>query len=530
LPIDTILNALTAYGKIPKGHSPSWSVCCPAHDDQHPSLSVDLTPDGKVLVYCQAGCSTPAVLGALGLSMCDLAPEERQRDSNELWTPRGEALVAYDYNDEYGTLLYQVLRLQDKGFMQRRPDPVRAGKWEWRLGNVRLVPYRLSKVIRTIRDGGTVFIVEGEKDVHAIERAGETATCNSGGAGKWKPEFAEFFDGADVVVVADKDTPGYKHARMVAASLVDHALTVRLTESASGKDVSDHLSAGLPLDELIVLDADEPEADLAPDLHEFIGQGDEYDWLVPGLLERGDRLMLTGAEGIGKSQLVQQLAVCLSAGIDPITLNHIEPLRVLLVDCENGNRHARRKLRPLRDLAAQTGRPVPAGGMRVVMKPSGVDLTTADDAAWLLERVIAHKPDVLVIGPLYRLHAQNPNDEMAARQTVAALDAARVAAQCAVILEAHAGHGEAGKKRAIRPTGSSLWLRWPEFGYGLAMAQEDAQGNAIRVDFKHWRGPRDERAWPRELRRAKHAGEWPWVSTLWDKDATPPPKTTGQAF
>ena len=498
-------------------------MCCPAHDDHNPSLSVTLKPDGKVLVNCQTGCSAEAVVSALGLSMCDLAADER-RDSNELWTPRGDAVAAYDYTDEHGSLLYQVLRLPDKSFMQRRPDPTRDGKWEWRLGNVRMVPYRLGRVIRTIRDGGTVFVVEGEKDVHAVEGAGFTATCNSGGAGKWKPEFAEFFDGADVIVVADKDAPGYRHARMVAASLADHTPSVRLAESASGKDVSDHLAAGLAIEELTRLDPEEVEVDLAPDLHEFIDQGTEYDWLVPGLLERGDRLMITGNEGIGKSQYLQQIAVCLAAGVDPVMLKSIEPLRVLLVDCENGPRHARRKLRPLRDLANFSGHPVPKGNMRVVMKPSGIDLTAEDDSAWLLERVVAHKPDVLVIGPLYRLHAQNPNDELAARKTVGAIDAARVAAQCAVIMEAHAGHGETGRPRSPRPTGSSLWLRWPEFGYGLVVTAEDQYGNATCVDFKSWRGPRDERTWPRELRRGG-PGEWPWTSTLWDKDAVPPDRT-----
>lgn len=40
-------------------------VHCPAHDDEHPSLSVDTGHDGRVLVHCFAGCTQEAVIGAL---------------------------------------------------------------------------------------------------------------------------------------------------------------------------------------------------------------------------------------------------------------------------------------------------------------------------------------------------------------------------------------------------------------------------------------------------------------------------------
>lgn len=42
-----------------------WTARCPAHDDHNPSLSVTDGDDGKVLVYCHAGCSQEAVIGEL---------------------------------------------------------------------------------------------------------------------------------------------------------------------------------------------------------------------------------------------------------------------------------------------------------------------------------------------------------------------------------------------------------------------------------------------------------------------------------
>ena len=62
-------------------------------------------------------------------------------------------------------------------------------------------------------------MVEGEKDVHALERAGVVATCNPGGAGKWREEYSEVLREAVVVIIADKDKPGQAHARQVMASL-----------------------------------------------------------------------------------------------------------------------------------------------------------------------------------------------------------------------------------------------------------------------------------------------------------------------
>lgn len=47
-------------------------VRCPAHNDRRPSLLLVHHQGGKVGVHCRAGCPTPAVLTAAGLSMSDL--------------------------------------------------------------------------------------------------------------------------------------------------------------------------------------------------------------------------------------------------------------------------------------------------------------------------------------------------------------------------------------------------------------------------------------------------------------------------
>ena len=42
-----------------------WTARCPAHDDRTPSLSIRDADDGKVLLYCHAGCRQEGVIAAL---------------------------------------------------------------------------------------------------------------------------------------------------------------------------------------------------------------------------------------------------------------------------------------------------------------------------------------------------------------------------------------------------------------------------------------------------------------------------------
>lgn len=246
---------------------------------------------------------------------------------------------------------------------------------------------------------------------------------------------------------------------------------------------------------------------LPPTLGEFLSVDDPGpDWIIPGLLERHDRLLVVAGEGVGKSVLIRMLAVATAAGIHPFNGAHFTPRKVLVVDCENSARQSRRRLTPLRDIAVSQGRN-PDANMRIEIRPEGLDLTGGTDAAKLLRLAARLKPDLLCIGPLYRLHAGDPNDEGPARKVAAALDAARVEAGCAVITECHAGHGITGQKRDLRPYGSSLWRRWPESIRGLRPVK--GRRDLVTVETAG-RFDRDERDWP-ELLRWGGQGQWPWV-------------------
>lgn len=487
-----------------------YSARCPAHDDSTASLSVSRGDGQPVVLHCHAGCNPDDIIAKLGLTWEQLTnPREKREDT---------AVRAYDYTDENGILLYQVVRQPDKRFLQRIPDPTAQSGWTWRLGNTRRVLYRLGELIQGIKDGREVWIPEGEKDADTFAGLNMIATCNSGGAGKWLPEFAVFFADAIVTIVADRDDPGYEHARRIRDSLIGIATSVQMVEAKSGKDATDHFSAGHTVDEFVVIwsDREEPELDLDPDLWEFLGTVDEEpDWVVPGLLERRDRLIFTGFEGLGKSMMLRQMAVTIAAGLHPFRFTSITPRRVLMIDCENSERQSRRRFRPLADASIDCMHRVPDGALRLIHRPEGLDLTSSRDEEWLMERVTANKPDILFIGPFYRLHNANINDEVAAKRVLGILDRARVKADCALVIEAHAGHGKDKEgNRSPRPAGSSVLLRWPEFGIGITPPEDDDREAGVRckeVRVVPWRGGRDERYWPDTMGWNPKDYGWPWL-------------------
>ncbi|MBB4935675.1 hypothetical protein F4561_006584 [Lipingzhangella halophila] len=272
-----------------RSHHGYYMARCPAHDDGRASLSVSAGKEHPVVFTCHAGCESHVILDALGLDWDALcAPRDEQRHRGE-WTPYGEATAVYPYADEHGQVLYEVLRTLDKQFPVRVPDRTKRSGYRWSLKDTRRVLYRLPQVLAAAADGRTVYVVEGEKDAERLVAAGCEATCNPGGAGKWRTEYAQHLAGAHVVIVADNDAPnekgrrsGWEHARTVGQSLSGVAASVRAVQAAAGKDATDHLAAGYPVEAFVDLDpaTGEPHADEGqerPEPSHTVPQDDETD-------------------------------------------------------------------------------------------------------------------------------------------------------------------------------------------------------------------------------------------------------------
>lgn len=247
----------------------------------------------------------------------------------------------------------------------------------------------------------------------------------------------------------------------------------------------------------------------AKTLAEILDGSDHYDWVIPGLLERQDRLILTGAEGAGKTTLARQVCVMAAAGLHPLnrdidvhgrsTAQMIQPVRVLVIDAENTEKQWRRATRHTAKLAAADGVLDPGQEMHVVAGHR-IDVTRGVHLGEIHRLVDQHKPDLLYIGPLYKItHGAIMTDDDAAPLLVA-LDSLRERG-LALLMEAHAAKGDGHGTRDLRPRGSAALMGWPEFGLGLHPFDDGS------VELKRWRGDRDQRGWPTILERGI---DWPW--------------------
>lgn len=245
----------------------------------------------------------------------------------------------------------------------------------------------------------------------------------------------------------------------------------------------------------------------APLLRDILDGPDDYDWIIPNLLEKRDRLVITGGEGAGKSFFVQQLAICAAAGIHPTTFDPVPPVRVLVIDAENSEMQWRRRVRPLVIQATRAGQVDPSTTLRLACVPR-LNITSEKDLASVHNLVEEHQPEILVIGPLYRLLPRAIQSDDDAAPLINALDSLRARGP-ALVMEAHAGHAKDGAgERDLRPRGSSALMGWPEFGLGLRLIPpRDDYDTEIRAQLVRWRGDRDQRAWPITLKRGGH---WPW--------------------
>ncbi|MCG6534154.1 MAG: AAA family ATPase [Syntrophales bacterium LBB04] len=243
-PVDLVLSKLKNVKKIKGG----WTAKCPCHDDDKNSLCISEGADGRVLLYCHAGCHFKNIVTTLGFEVSEMFAEDTQL-KNKHYTPktwnRQMVIKTYDYTDEKGNLLYQVCRTVKKEFPVRRPDGKKG--WIWGLGDISPVLYRLPSVIEAVTKGETIFVVEGEKDADRLCELGLPATTNPMGAGKWRDSYSHHFKNANVVILPDNDEPGIKHAENVAEKLygiVSSAKIVHLPGVPEKGDISDWMEQG----------------------------------------------------------------------------------------------------------------------------------------------------------------------------------------------------------------------------------------------------------------------------------------------
>lgn len=312
-----------------------------------------------------------------------------------------------------------------------------------------------------------------------------------------------------------------RHLDTYVARLIEHAARRQLLHVAEGaqahvhdgeeaSDVSEWIT-----DQLSRIET--PRAGPPPDLYWADELADlkvaksRADWVIPGVLRERWRILIVAGEGVGKTMMLRQWAIAAAAGVHPFTLQPIPAVPSLLVDVEN----------PLDIVSEGVGVMVHTAGStvaRVWHRDGGIDLRTRADRRDFEAVLHATQPRLVCMGPVYKLYlkASRESDEDAVREVQAIIDRLRARFGFALMLEHHAPKANGWGKRQMDPYGSSLWLRWPEFGLSLEEPSKDESSKMPRGSLKvsHFRGPRAEVNWPNQLHRAGNG--WAWVG--WWKD------------
>ena len=193
----------------------SYQVQCPAHKDDKASLTIS-EEDGKILLYCHAGCDTKNILNAIGLQEKDLF--------NNPINNKPKIVKEYYYTDENNKPLYKVIRYEPKSFVQARYDN---GNWIFKMTGVRYVLYNLHNVSKS----DEIYFVEGEKDADNLNSIGLVATTTAGGASgfnKRAKEYCDLLKDKTVFIIPDNDKPGYKYAEDISNSLKGIAKSTKI--------------------------------------------------------------------------------------------------------------------------------------------------------------------------------------------------------------------------------------------------------------------------------------------------------------
>jgi Protein of unknown function (DUF3987)/CHC2 zinc finger len=228
-------------GRVPKlkQHGAEWRGPCPVHDGKDDNFAVD-PATGRC--FCHSQCQQGWDMAGLEMELTRCGYADAVARTTGISPPAERKVAEYDYRDEAGELLYQVIRYGPKTFHQRRPTA--PGLWLWGLADVRRVLYRLPRIAQA-SPGVLVHIVAGEQDVETLERFDMLATCNSGGAGKWRPEYTGTLRGRPVAITPDNDEPGLKHGAAVARCLLGVAGAVWwMPLPKAYKDASDFFARG----------------------------------------------------------------------------------------------------------------------------------------------------------------------------------------------------------------------------------------------------------------------------------------------
>lgn len=239
--------------QVTKRYGDKAQCKCPAHDDRQASLTI--TKGEKCTLFrCHAGCTLDNILSAAGLEKKDTFYDSEipKQSTWRFYVENREKRrieAVYNYVSSNGKYAYTKLRLKGKkilyGILKNErftyglPKNVSRKTLKAIYGN----PTDLNKAISK---GIPILIPEGEKDVDTLKKQGYTA-FTYGGSNDWQPAFAELVKRAEVIILADNDSPGLTVANTILHDVQNVAKSARIIvpmPDIPKADISDYFQAG----------------------------------------------------------------------------------------------------------------------------------------------------------------------------------------------------------------------------------------------------------------------------------------------
>jgi hypothetical protein len=308
---------------------------------------------------------------------------------------------------------------------------------------------RLGMFHGPLEDSTYCFLVEGETDTMRLWQEGIKTVYGIPGAYSLKQEDADILSKYDIVYVVLDNDPDYNTAAKIekAWGTIRGMLGSKAKRLILPDDVKDIVEffESYTKDTFISLVKDCKAGQFNYDSLDLTLPPPDYEWLVDGIIAKGDTTLLVGEPNVGKSWITLSLAVAIANGDKKWInwdLNHHG--KVLYVDEENPHDVVYHRLRQLGATNLDN--------MRYLHR-QGIRLDRRFDR--FLDDAIAYKPSLIVLDSLTRLHTQDENNAGA----MAALfnDSINVLTKetgAAIIVLHHTNKGDASSSY-VRTRGSS---------------------------------------------------------------------------
>jgi hypothetical protein len=504
----------TRMGREIRKSGSGYVAKCPFHDDRSPSMSFNFEKGvwrchtenigGGMVDFERKLNGTTAEAAMAAIKEIIGIPQ-----SSFVYTGNKPEAI-YEYRDEQGRLLFQVVRSRNpqtgkKTISNRRP--LGTNNWEYTVEGTRRVLYHLGEVLRATE----VFVVEGEKCADAVRKAycdlkgesdacivdGFTATTNPHGAGKWREEFAPFFAGKKVIVVPDNDATGRAHMQTVAASVSRFALGVKWLElplANEKDDIADYLTTHTFAD-LQTLVRTAKIWQRVDDNRMFVPASDfirdvpaQIDWRIERVIEKGTSGFIIALPKSGKSFATVAMAAALASGSDWLDCRVGEPTRVALVSREDApGLTARRLKRAMAGMGKSPDDPIWQSNLLINTRDQSKNLMIDDDQQ-LAELIVAMQEkqiEFCILDVLNVLHDADENDNSEMRRVLTRVSQIRKEVGCQVCIVHHSVKDwDETKTLSQLARGSSAISGFAEFIVGIRMIDEGTQTRQMRFETK----------------------------------------------